>query len=150
MFTSNTPTERPRSGWSLESRLPGTKVWAHTNSRSCCASFVSTKMRSAKHGRRTSEVEVTNVSLHGLWILIANRERFVGFDRFPWFLDAPIGAVLDVRLEGPGHLYWPKLDVDLAVESIDHPERFPLVSKQRAVARTRAPKSRGPTRATRR
>src|SRR5215475_2321541 len=31
------------------------------------------------------------------------------------------------------HLYWPDLDVDLAVESIEHSERFPLVSKgQRA------------------
>ena len=29
------------------------------------------------------------------------------------------------------HLYWPDLDIDLAVESIDHPEQFPLVSKAR-------------------
>jgi hypothetical protein len=28
------------------------------------------------------------------------------------------------------HLYWPDLDVDLAVESLDHPERFPLVSRK--------------------
>jgi len=28
----------------------------------------------------------------------------------------------------PHHLYWPDLDIALAVESIDHPERFPLVS----------------------
>jgi hypothetical protein len=27
------------------------------------------------------------------------------------------------------HLYWPDLDVDLAVESIRNPERFPLVSR---------------------
>jgi len=24
----------------------------------------------------------------------------------------------------PGHFYWPELDVDLAIESIEHPERF--------------------------
>jgi hypothetical protein len=32
----------------------------------------------------------------------------------------------------PGYAcYWPELDVDLAVESIRHPEKFPLVSKVR-------------------
>jgi hypothetical protein len=29
----------------------------------------------------------------------------------------------------PDHLYWPDLDVDLSVESIRHPERFPLRAK---------------------
>jgi hypothetical protein len=48
---------------------------------------------------------------------------------FPWFREAPIGKILNVELQSPGHLYWPDLDIDLAVESIDHPERFPLVSQ---------------------
>jgi hypothetical protein len=25
----------------------------------------------------------------------------------------------------PQHLYWPDLDVDLSVDSIEHPERYP-------------------------
>jgi len=29
----------------------------------------------------------------------------------------------------PGHFYWPNLDVDLSIESIEHPERFPLKAK---------------------
>jgi len=29
----------------------------------------------------------------------------------------------------PGHLYWPQLDVDLAIESLEAPEKFPLVAK---------------------
>jgi hypothetical protein len=120
-------------------------AWAHTDSRSCCASFENTKMKSAKPGRRTSGVEVTNVSRHGLWILIGGpstrrHEKFLAFDQFPWFLDAPIGAVLDVKLQGPGHLYWRKLDIDLAVDSIDHPERFPRVSKRRPLARNHSTK----------
>ena len=40
-----------------------------------------------------------------------------------------VGAILNVELPHPRHLYWPDLDIDLAVESIEHPERFPLVSK---------------------
>ena len=86
-------------------------------------------MKSAPHGRPTSEVEVTNISSHGFWLLLGDRELFLPFEQFPWFQEAPVGQLLNVKLPGPGHLYWPDLDVDLAVESIEHPERFPLVSR---------------------
>ena len=99
-------------------------------------------MKSAKLGTTASRAEVTNVSRHGFWILVDGDEKFVAFDLFPWFLDVPIGRLLDVRLQGPGHLYWPKLDVDLAVESIDSPEKFPLVSKQRPDKRMKLTKRR--------
>ena len=89
-------------------------------------------MRSAKPGKRTSVVEVANISKHGFWLLIENKERFVPFKEFPWFQDAAIGKLLNVELASPRRLYWPDLDVDLAVESIDFPERFPLTSKRRS------------------
>jgi Protein of unknown function (DUF2442) len=89
-------------------------------------------MKSEKLGRRTSQVEVTNVSKHGFWLLVGTKERFLPFDQFPWFRDAPVGHLLNVRMPSAHHLYWPDLDVDIAVESIDHPERFPLVSKVRS------------------
>ena len=101
-------------------------------------------MKSARLGQRTSRVEVTNVSSHGLWILIDGQEKFMDFKSFPWFLDVPIGALLDVQLQGPGHLYWQQLDVDIAVDSIDHPERFPLVSRRRPNKRLHLPKRRAP------
>ncbi len=88
-------------------------------------------MRSAQLGKHISEVEVTNVSQHGFWLLIDKRELFVPFAQFPWFREVPIGKLLNVELPHPHHLYWPDLDVDLAVESIEHPERFPLLSKSR-------------------
>lgn len=28
-------------------------------------------------------------------------------------------------------LYWPDLDIDLTVESIEHPEKFPLIAVDR-------------------
>jgi len=89
-------------------------------------------MRSAKLGKRTSVVEITNVSKHGFWLLMKDKERFVAFDQFPWFRDAPIGHLLNVELPSAHHLYWPDLDVDIALESIDHPERFPLISRVRS------------------
>lgn len=94
-------------------------------------------MKSAKLGKRTSAVEVSNVSKHGFWLLIERTERFVPFDAFPWFQEASIGQLCNVELASARHLYWPDLDIDLAVDSIDHPERFPLVSKVRADNATR-------------
>jgi hypothetical protein len=88
-------------------------------------------MKSERLGRRTSTPEVTNISTHGFWVLIGGHEKFVAFNHFPWFRDVSIRELLHVRLPHAGHLYWPELDVDLAIESIDHPERYPLVSRAR-------------------
>lgn len=86
-------------------------------------------MRSAAPGRSTSPVEVTNVSPQGFWLLISETELFVPFSDFPCFNEASIAAITRVELPSPHHLYWPDLDIDLAVDSITHPERHPLVSK---------------------
>ena len=87
-------------------------------------------MTSAAPGVSTFPVEVTNISKHGFWLLLENEEElFLPFSEFPWFRDVPIGKILNVELPSSNHLYWPDLDVDLAVESIRHPENFPLVSR---------------------
>ena|SRR5919106_5014807 len=86
-------------------------------------------MTSAQPGTNISEVEVTNVSKYGFWLLIHDQEVFIPFGKFPWFTEAPIGKLLNVELPSPHHLYWPDLDIDLAVESLFYPERFPLISR---------------------
>src|SRR5438067_2154331 len=95
-------------------------------------------MKSAALGRSTSPVEVTNVSPHGFWLFLDDRELFLPFRDFPWFRDASIGALTRVERPSTHHLYWPELDVDLAVESIEHPEKYPLVSQAPANRRQRA------------
>lgn len=87
-------------------------------------------MKSAELGKRTSAAEVTNISSHGFWLLLADEELFVPFKEFPWFKDASVSEILNVAWPQPQHLYWPDLDVDIAVESIRHPEKFPLISKE--------------------
>jgi len=86
-------------------------------------------MKSEKFGLDTLPVEVTNISKHGFWLLLEGRELFLSFEDFPWFRHAPVSAILKVERPHAGHLCWRDLDVDLAVESIEHPDRFPLVSK---------------------
>jgi hypothetical protein len=98
------------------------------------------KTKSARRGRGTLAVEVTNVSPHGVWILMDDRERFLAFKDFPWFADATIAEITNVERPAPHHLHWPDLDVDLAVESIDRPTRYPLVSREPRSMAVREPR----------
>ncbi len=86
-------------------------------------------MTSATPGKSISPAEVTNISQHGFWLLLDDEELFLPFSEFPWFRDAAVGKILHVEWPSSNHLYWPELDVDLAVESIRDPQRFPLISQ---------------------
>ena len=86
-------------------------------------------MSSQALGENTSLTEVTNVSAHGLWLLSGETELFLSYKDFPWFKNAPIGEVLNVEEPTPGHFYWPDIDVDIGLETIENPERFPLKVK---------------------
>lgn len=79
-------------------------------------------------GIATLVAEVTNVSKHCLWLLLDDEELVVPFSEFPWFKAATIEQLSNVERPTENHLYWPAIDVDLSVESIREPERFPLVS----------------------
>jgi hypothetical protein len=79
-------------------------------------------------GSATLTVEVTNISQHGFWMLVDERELFIPFSEFPWFKNATIEAILRLERPTPTHLYWPELDVDLSLDSIEHPDRYPLKS----------------------
>ena len=89
---------------------------------------MSDEKRSEMPGTATSEVEVTNISRHGFWIYVDNRELFLPFKEFPWFRDAPVKAILQVERPQPNHLYWPLLDVDLTLSSIEDPHLYPLTA----------------------
>jgi hypothetical protein len=86
-------------------------------------------MSSAPLGTSTSTAEVTNISRHGVWLLVDDREFFMPFDEFPWFKKAPIDSVLHLERPRRDHLHWPALDVDLTLDSIEHPEKYPLKAK---------------------
>jgi len=94
-------------------------------------------MNSLTLGKSISTIEVTNISIHGIWLLVNDKEYFLPFENFPWFKDKPISAIFNVVELSPGHFYWPLLDIDLTEEIIEHPERFPLVSKSDELVKSR-------------
>lgn len=79
-------------------------------------------------GIGTSGVEVLNISPLGFWLMVRDREYFLAFDDFPWFRRATLEQIFAVQLLHQEHLYWPDLDVDLDLDRIEHPEKYPLVA----------------------
>lgn len=86
-------------------------------------------MSSLALGKSTSAAEVTHVSSHGVWVLAQGEELFMSYKDFPWFQEQPLRSILLVKESANGHLYWPEIDVDLTLEIIKNPERFPLKAK---------------------
>ena len=98
-------------------------------------------------GSAISPVEVIQVTRHGLWLAVGDDEYFLDFGNFPWFKKAAIDAICAVEEPGPGHFHWPLLDIDLDIETILHPERFPLLDQAKGLkysAHQLSPKPRGP------
>ena len=83
-------------------------------------------MSSIADGKNTSEVEVTHISTHGVWLLAHGKEMFMSYEDFPWFKDQAVKSIIEVEEQSPGHFYWPDIDVDLSSEIIEHPEKYSL------------------------
>ena len=88
-------------------------------------------MKSKLGGKGTSEVEVTQISIGGIWILIDDKEFFLPFEKFPRFRSATVGAIHNVQLVNKRNLHWPDLKIDLSVESIGKAEHVPQLAKSK-------------------
>lgn len=87
-------------------------------------------MKLKQRGKSISKVEVLNISPHGIWIYVKGKEYFLPHKEYPWFKDATIKDIYIVQLLHNSHLHWPKLDVDLEVDSLENPERYPLIFRK--------------------
>lgn len=77
-------------------------------------------------GTDTFAPAVTHISQFGIWLLVHEAEYYLPYAEYPWFREARVAEILDVRLLTADHLHWPALDVDLSVESLQQPAGFPL------------------------
>ncbi len=78
-------------------------------------------------GKSISNVEVTQISLNGIWLLVKDIEYFLSYEEFPWFEKGTVSQIHNVQLLHGFHLRWPDLDVDLHLESLKDIEKYPLV-----------------------
>ena len=64
----------------------------------------------------TPPAGVTMINAHGILLFVGGKEYYLSYDRYPWFRNAKVSDVLDVSIP----------DVDLEIDSIIHPERYPI------------------------
>ena len=77
-----------------------------------------------------TSVSVLMINSQGMMLSVQGNDYFVSYNRVPWLRDARISSALNVRMAGQNAIEWPDLDVDLEIESLKHPERYPLVMKR--------------------
>ena len=85
-------------------------------------------MKLKNRGKNTSKVEILNISEHGIWLYVQAKEYFLPYSEFPWFEQATVEQIRDVQSIHEHHLYWPGLDVDLEIESLNNLEKYLLLS----------------------
>lgn len=85
-------------------------------------------MKSLKRGKNIS-VNVENITPFGIWLFVKEREYFLSYENFPYFKEQTLKAIQNVELVHGYHLYWPDLDVDLELDNLENPEKYPLKSK---------------------
>ncbi len=83
-----------------------------------------------KSNSSNMSVSVLMINDKGLMLSVLGQDYFVSFNRLPWMKTAPVCDVLDVRMAGDDAIEWPRLDVDLEIDSLKHPERYPLVMRR--------------------
>lgn len=84
-------------------------------------------MKLLRRGRAISKVEIQGISNHGIWLSAGEGEHFLSYKDYPWFRSATIKQIYHVKLLFGYHLRWPDLDIDLELDALKHPEKYPLV-----------------------
>ena len=86
-------------------------------------------MKLLKNGNNTLNAEIANITKNGIWILVNNLEYFMPYSEYPWFKDKSISSIFNIKQNTATHLYWPDLDMDLELECLSNPSKFPLSYK---------------------
>ena len=89
-------------------------------------------MKSSTVGKSISKAEILNISANGIWLFVLGKEYFLPYAAYPWFKDASVKSIINVKLSNRVHLHWPDLDVDLEVESLEYPDQYPLLYRNSA------------------
>jgi hypothetical protein len=64
----------------------------------------------------------------GIIVEIEDGDFFLPYDKVPWLKNAPVSEVFNVEMSGKRSIRWDSLDVELEIESLLHPEIYPLIA----------------------
>ncbi len=73
---------------------------------------------------------VLMINNQGVMISVEGNDYFLSYNRVPWLKDATVRNILNIKMSGKNAVEWPDLDIDLEIDSLKHPERYPLVMRR--------------------
>lgn len=85
---------------------------------------------SSSNNTQNTSVSVLMINTQGMMLSVDGQDYFVSYNRVPWLRNATVGSALNVRKYGDFAIEWPDLDIDLEIDCLKHPERYPLVMKR--------------------
>ena len=83
-----------------------------------------------KSSSQDTQVSVLMINDKGIMLSVKGNDYFISYNRIPWMKKACIADALNVQMSGRNAIEWPKLDVDLEIDSLKYPERYPLIMKR--------------------
>lgn len=86
-------------------------------------------MPSERTGKKKDKIEVKSVNKEGVGLIIKGKEYFLSFKHFPWLRYLTIEELSTIELRYGEDLVIPVLDIELELESLIHPENYPLLDK---------------------
>jgi hypothetical protein len=85
-------------------------------------------MKSLKNGKGIL-VSVENITPFGIWLYVKGNEYFLSYKDYPFFKNQTLGAIQNIQLIHDSHLHWPELDIDLEIDNLVNPAKYPLKDK---------------------
>ena len=77
-----------------------------------------------------SSVSVLMINDKGIMLSVKGNDYFISYNRMPWIKNASIMDALNVQMSGRNAIEWPTLNIDLEIDSLKHPKRYPLIMKR--------------------
>ena len=75
------------------------------------------------------QAQITSIEQDGFWLLTEEGEFFVSFERYPAFQKAKVEQIFDFEQDEDA-FYWPELDIDIELDALKHPEKYPLIFRE--------------------
>ena len=83
-----------------------------------------------KSNSQDTSVSVLMINDKGIMLSVKGNDYFISYNRMPWIKNASIMDALNVQMSGRNAIEWPTLNIDLEIDSLKHPKRYPLIMKR--------------------
>jgi len=84
--------------------------------------------QSSKVNGKSISAKVDSIVDNGINIIVLGDRYFLPYKSNPWFEKARVSDIFNIEMVGRKGVRWDALDVDLSIESLKYPEKYPLVA----------------------